>query len=340
MLGPAREPARLVAEMRGGLDMLGEPHPVFELALNWLDDHLPEPGEARLVHGDFRTGNLLVDVDGLAAVLDWELAHTGDPAEDLGWMCVRSWRFGHDDDHAGGLGTRDELIDAYTAAGGAPVDGGRLRFWEVYGNVRWGLITIVQAAAHLGGAVRSVELAAIGRRTCEVESDLLDLLGAPPSSPPEEVEALGAPVESGQDRPTLAEALDAVAGWLDDEAGPALTGRPGYHRRVASRLLRIAEREARLGPGFAAADRRALVALLGRPPEAWPPDAVRDRLDPDDPDPHGSDESGGSESLMELTRSVAAAVRSCEIPADVALPTLRGVVDRKLAIANPAWPRS
>jgi len=204
-------------------------------------------------------------------------------------------------------------------------------------------ITIVQAAAHLGGAVRSVELAAIGRRTCEVESDLLDLLGAPPPVPAAEAAVAGAPVESGQDRPTLVEALDAVAGWLDDEAAPVLTGRVGYHRRVASRLLRIVEREARLGPGFAAADRRALEGLLGRPTEPRPDDeAVRGASAgrPADPGPVVSAADGHpGEPLAELTGAVAGALRDRRIPADVALPVLREVVDRKLAIANPSWAR-
>ncbi len=342
-LGPAREPSALVAEMRSGLDALGEAHPVFEVALNWLDDHTPEPVTPRLVHGDFRVGNLLVDTDGLVAVLDWELAHTGDPTEDLGWMCVRSWRFGNDDAPAAGLGTRSELLAAYAEAGGRPVDEEQLRFWEVYGNVRWGLITIVQAAVHLGGAVRSVELAAIGRRTCEVENDLLDLLGAPRSAPPPEVVMAGAPVESGQDRPSLAEALDAVAGWLDDEAAPNLAGRPAYHRRVASRLLRIAEREARLGPGFAAADRRAFEGLLGRPTDLPAEGGGRFGQAGSATVPAPSVVSWGHapwpEPLADLTAAVAGAIRARGIPADVALPVLREVVDRKLAIANPTWPR-
>lgn len=320
-LGRYREPADLVAEMRSGLDALGEPHPVFELALNWLDDQLPAPSPPRLVHGDFRMGNLLVDADGLAAVLDWELAHAGDPAEDLGWMCVRSWRFGNDDAPAGGVGTRDDLLAAYTAAGGRAVDPDDLRFWEVYGNVRWGLITIVQASVHLGGAVRSVELAAIGRRTCEVENDLLDLLGAPPSAPAGAVAAAGTAVESGQDRPTLAEALDAVAGWLDDDAAPVLTGRAGYHRRVASRLLRILEREALLGPGFGAADRQAFAGLLPTPADPPPGDEA--------PEP-----------VADLARALARGLRERRIPPEAALPALREVVDRKLAIANPSWPRT
>jgi aminoglycoside phosphotransferase (APT) family kinase protein len=138
---------------------------------------MPPPRRAALVHGDFRLGDFLVDADGLATVLDWELCHAGDPIEDLGWLCIRSWRFGNDDRPAGGVGTRCRLREAYAEASGAEVDPEELRFWEVFGNVRGGVICIVQANAHLSGERSSLELAAIGRRTCEPEWDLLAMLG-------------------------------------------------------------------------------------------------------------------------------------------------------------------
>jgi aminoglycoside phosphotransferase (APT) family kinase protein len=128
------------------------------------------------VHGDFRTGNFLADETGLTAILDWEIAHTGDPLEDLGWMCIKSWRFGAIDNPAGGFGQRDELHAAYEAAGGKPVDKDRARWWEIFGTVRWGVICMSQAWKHLSGAEHSVELAAIGRRSAETEVDLLQLL--------------------------------------------------------------------------------------------------------------------------------------------------------------------
>src|SRR4051795_2389074 len=143
-------------------DEPGEPHPALELGLLRLARTRPAAAGRTLVHGDFRLGNLMVDSDGLAGVLDWELAHVGDPAEDLGWLCVPSWRFGGAHPVAG-VGTREALLSAYTTAGGADIDGATLRWWEAYGTLRWGVICVRQAAAHLSGAVRSVELAAIGR---------------------------------------------------------------------------------------------------------------------------------------------------------------------------------
>ncbi len=165
-----------VTQYRDLLDGFGEPHPAFELGLRWLADHAPAPAPAALVHGDFRNGNFIVGPEGIRAVLDWELAHLGDPVEDLGWLCVKSWRFGVDDRRVGGFGDTGELLDAYRAAGGGDVDPEQLRYWEVFGNLKWGVICKVQAYTHLQGAVRSVELAAIGRRVPETEWDLLELI--------------------------------------------------------------------------------------------------------------------------------------------------------------------
>ena len=172
-----REAANLIAGLRGVLDTLGYAQPVFELALTWLDRRRPPPtGRPVLVHGDFRTGNYLADETGVTAILDWEGAHLGDPVEDLGWLCVKSWRFGAIDRPAGGFGRREELWEAYERAGGGRVDPARARWWEVFGTVRWGIICHTQAHKHLSGAQKSMELASIGRRAVETEVDLLQLL--------------------------------------------------------------------------------------------------------------------------------------------------------------------
>jgi aminoglycoside phosphotransferase (APT) family kinase protein len=128
------------------------------------------------VHGDFRNGNLVVGADGVRAALDWELAHLGDPVEDLGWLCVRSWRFGVDDRVVGGFGDLDDLLDGYRTAGGDAPTPDVVHYWMVFGTVKWGVITILQAHAHLQGTIRSVELATLGRRVVEMEWDLLDAL--------------------------------------------------------------------------------------------------------------------------------------------------------------------
>jgi len=164
-----------VAQWRDQLDGLGQPHPALELGLRWLDAHRPPARREVVVHGDFRNGNLIVGADGIRAVLDWELAHLGDPVEDLGWLCVKAWRFGVDQP-VGGFGAYGELLDAYEDESGIRVSAEELRWWEVLGTLRWGVICILQATVHTSGLLRSVELAAIGRRVCENEWDLLALL--------------------------------------------------------------------------------------------------------------------------------------------------------------------
>ena len=153
-----------------------EPHPVLDLAERWLRAHAPRSQVLKLVHGDFRLGNFMFDESGLVAVLDWELAHLGDPVEDLAWLCVRAWRFGNDDRAAAGLATREALVAAYEAAGGDPVDRDALRFWEVLGNFKLALVFIGQARAYLDGAHATVELASLGRRIAEPEAELLALI--------------------------------------------------------------------------------------------------------------------------------------------------------------------
>lgn len=153
-----------------------QPHLVFELAFRWLRERLPPPENFTLVHGDFRMGNVIVGPEGLRSILDWELAHIGDPMEDLGWLCVRAWRFGNDDHPVGGVGQRAELFAAYEQASGRSVDPQRVRFWEVLGNLKWGIMCIMQAKTHLDGLVHSVELASIGRRVGENELELLNLM--------------------------------------------------------------------------------------------------------------------------------------------------------------------
>ena len=174
-----REAADQIALLRRSLDTLGYAQPVFELALSWLDRRKPAPtAEPVLVHGDYRTGNYLANESGVTAILDWEGAHLGDPMEDLGWLCVKSWRFGAVDKPAGGFGSREELWRAYEAAGGGAVDAARAHWWEVLGTARWGIICHNQAWRHLSGSIESMELASIGRRAVETEVDLLQLLKA------------------------------------------------------------------------------------------------------------------------------------------------------------------
>jgi aminoglycoside phosphotransferase (APT) family kinase protein len=166
-----------LAEWRTHLDEVGDTTATFEFAFRWLAQHRPASSKHVLVHGDFRMGNLIVDGSRLAAVLDWELVHVGEVYEDLAWFCIRAWRFGSPASlGAGGLGSVEDFIGAYERLGGATIDRATLHWWLVLATLRWGVICRLQAERHLSGQTRSVELAAIGRRVCETEWDILDLL--------------------------------------------------------------------------------------------------------------------------------------------------------------------
>ncbi|CAN5532901.1 phosphotransferase family protein [soil metagenome] len=160
----------------GWIEDVGDAVPAFELAIRWLRSHRPVALPPVLVHGDFRLGNVIVGPDGLRAVLDWEMCHLSDPAEDLAWVTLRPWRF-RGPGEVGGIGSMGDLTGSYVAAGGDPaaVEPERLHWWRVLGTLKWGSICQRQARTHLDGLTRSVELAAIGRRVCETELDLLEL---------------------------------------------------------------------------------------------------------------------------------------------------------------------
>jgi aminoglycoside phosphotransferase (APT) family kinase protein len=166
-----------LTEWRDRLDAMGDTTATFEWAFRWLNAHRPPPSPPTLVHGDFRMGNLIVDETGLAAVLDWELVHIGEPYEDLAWFCIRAWRFGAPEQlGAGGLGSVETFLCAYEAAAGTTLDREAFRWWLTVATLRWGVICRFQAERHLSGQTPSVELAAIGRRVSETEWDVLDLL--------------------------------------------------------------------------------------------------------------------------------------------------------------------
>ncbi len=171
-------PHELIEQYHAAYKATGWPRPVLDLAFRWLFERCPpDPETMKLVHGDFRNGNLMIGPDGVRAVLDWEIAHVGDPMEDLGWICTAAWRFGMMDKPVGGFGEREDLWAGYEAAGGAPVKRDHALWWEVYGSMRWGVMCCGMVAAFRGGDP-SVERAVIARRTSENEVDLLRLLAA------------------------------------------------------------------------------------------------------------------------------------------------------------------
>lgn len=231
----------------------GGDRPIIALGLAWLRAHLPRRTQPGLVHGDFRIGNLMAEHGRLTGVLDWEIAHNGDFHEDLAYGCMAVWRFGSPKPGFG-LGTLDDLFDAYVSAGGAPVDPARFRFWLVYRTVWWALGCLGMGQTWRSGADRSLERVVVGRRAAEQELDLLLLLEAdapeaerrrpPPAGP--------AYTESTEGEPSAAEVLAAVSEWLTANKDK-FTGRERFEHAVARNALGIVSRELTATP--AARDR-------------------------------------------------------------------------------------
>lgn len=164
-----------LAAYRALADTYDHPLPALELGLRWVAENLPKAPRTCVVHGDFRNGNLIVGDDGVRCVLDWELAQIGDPMLDLGWLCVKTWRFGGPLP-VGGFGHRDDLFLAYERAGGGSVAPAHVRFWEAFGCIRWALMCLHKGLAEVPGARRNIEAVAIGRRIEEPLLDFLDLI--------------------------------------------------------------------------------------------------------------------------------------------------------------------
>jgi aminoglycoside phosphotransferase (APT) family kinase protein len=243
------------------LDALGEARPALELGVRWLGIHRPPGRTTTTVHGDFRMGNLLVGANGLRAVLDWELAHAGEPAEDIGWLCAPAWRFGGSG-RVGGFGDLGTLLDAYADAGGEPPDQETVHWWEVYATVKWAVVCVLQASAHLSGRTRSLELAAIGRRVCESEWDLFGLLGVDPDpeDPPPGAPETPPPL-APFGRPTVGELVEALGEHLGRASGEGEDRGSRFEARIAANVAGMIDRELALGPAVAGAHARRLGRL-------------------------------------------------------------------------------
>lgn len=241
---PASDTGAMVEALAARFESYGGDRPVMALALRWLRDHVPAPAEPVLLHGDFRIGNLMADAQGLAAVLDWELAHIGDRHQDLAYGCINSWRFGWIDRPAFGVGQFGDLFAAYERENGFSVDPARFRFWLVYSTLWWGLCCLEMADIWRSGRDRSLERAVIGRRVSETEVDLLMLLeeNAPEAERGPIAVPAPAPVRR-QGEPSTVELLEAVAEWIERDLKPQLSGRDRFQANVALNALGMLQRE-------------------------------------------------------------------------------------------------
>ena len=247
---PVMDTGVALSELKARFLGYGGDRPVIALALRWLETNLPGPIEPGFVHGDFRTGNLMVHDGWLSGVLDWELAHAGDYHEDLAYACMTVWAFSRPDRPALGLGSIDAWIDSYEVNGGRPVDAKRFRFWLVYRTCWWALGCLQMGQYWRDGHDRSIERVVIARRTAEQELDLLMLLEA---DAPDEERARELPrayplPQQHLGEPGGAEMLTAVSEWLGSAIKPLVEGRTAFDLAVARNALGIVSRELALRP--------------------------------------------------------------------------------------------
>ena len=272
---PSPDAISLVAELKARFVEYGGDRPVMALAFKWLEDHIPAPVAPVLLHGDFRMGNIMADTNGLAAVLDWELAHLGDRHQDLAFGCINSWRFGYIDRPAFGIGVLADFWAAYARESGVAADPARFRWWLVYSTLWWGICCLQMAEIWRSGLDASLERAVIGRRASETEVDLLMLLEE--DAPEIEKHRHAEPVSPGGDfvpasnfaapegintlrqfqgddegkirvgEPSASELLEAISRWIEADIKPSAQGRNRFMVAVALNAIGMLRREAENG---------------------------------------------------------------------------------------------
>ena len=234
------------------------PQPMIDYTARWLQEHLPSHYENALVHNDFRNGNFMVDGQRVTAVLDWEVAHIGDPMRDLGWICTNSWRFGRTELPVGGFGEYADLFRGYEDESGRAVDPDHVRFWEVNGSFWWAVGCLGMAEHYRTGPDQTVERPGIGRRSSECQVDCVNMLIP---GPVELVE--GVDLTASSEMPRLDELLISVRDFLREDVMAATSGRTNFLARVAGNSLDIVLRDLELGGEARAQECQRLRELLG-----------------------------------------------------------------------------
>jgi aminoglycoside phosphotransferase (APT) family kinase protein len=256
------DPAAFVEQTWERYKLFNTPQPMIDFAGRWLKEHLPRNPRMALVHNDFRNGNFMVGPNGVVAVLDWEVAHIGDPMRDLGWICTNSWRFGRSDLPVGGFGEYEDLFRGYEAVSGEKVDPAHVKFWEVFGSFWWAVGCLGMAEHYRTGPDKTVERPGIGRRSSECQVDCVNLLIPGPVAP-----VKGLSLDSALDMPRTDELVVSVRDFLRGDVMASTEGRTNFLARVASNSLDIVLRELSLGPPHRAGELERLRKLFSAPNE-------------------------------------------------------------------------
>ena len=167
----------LIAQLQIQLHHLNSHRPILEFALCWMQHNQPVIDDLVLIHGDYRTGNLMIDHDHVSGILDWEFAHWGDRREDIGWFTAKCWRFGQNAKVAGGIGAYKDFMTAYAERTDIYVPEFEMKYWHILSHVRWAIIAIQQAHRNLNNIQPSLELALTAFLVPQLEQNILNILG-------------------------------------------------------------------------------------------------------------------------------------------------------------------
>ena len=247
----AKSPQQMIDSLYSDYKASQCPIPVFEAAFSWLRENMPEDRANTILHGDFRMGNLMIDKTGITGVLDWELAHIGDPAQDVAYLCTPSWRFGNYHKTVGGFGDLDAFLEAYSSHGGLSIPKADIQYWMIYSSLWWATVCFSMTNTWRNGEDRGLERIVIGRRVSECKVDVLILL--------EEAMGITAPKIAWKlpsdpehiGQPDEAELLTALIAWDSEVVIPSAEGHALFQARVARNALGILKREASYAPIFA-----------------------------------------------------------------------------------------
>lgn len=153
-----------------------EEHPqmIVRAAIRRLRRNPPPPAQKlSVVHGDYRTGNFMHDGAGrIIALLDWEMAHIGDPLEDLGWAIEPLWSYG-EADRVSGMVPRETAIAIWERASGLKVDPAAFAWWELFASVKGAAIWISSAKEYRAGGLKDPVLGLSGWYTARRQDQII-----------------------------------------------------------------------------------------------------------------------------------------------------------------------
>jgi aminoglycoside phosphotransferase (APT) family kinase protein len=142
------------------------PFPMFEWGAKWLRANCPEAPRVSIVHGDYRTGNFLAEGPRITAILDWELAHLGDPHEDLGWASLPMYMAGTK--LVSKLIAPDAFYERYERRVGFPVSPRSVKFYQAFSLLKLAATHMAAARCFENGRLDDMRMPAMGTQihTC------------------------------------------------------------------------------------------------------------------------------------------------------------------------------